>query len=377
MDHILALCQIFTNNGHQCFMVGGAVRDQILRKKVFDYDFAVSASVEEMMSLLSSHNYKVIPTGIKHGTVTLLMGGSHFELTTFRGKNLEEDSSKRDFTVNAIYYDPLTNKYFDPQKGKDDLEQKILRFVGKPRDRLEEDGLRTLRLFRFISTLDFEVEKNSLKEAKAKICDSLDAVSVERLHDELIKLLEGKAFYKIVISYPEVLTCLLPHLEIANDLINLPENRPLLRLASFYHSFQDSDFLRLKFSLKDMKYVSFIVNEQNNLSRTLNRKEVRRLLIRAQEAFSHEARLVLEDLLLLSLRRGYQCDELAEELQKEAWDYKSPLDGGELQKLLGLNQGKMIGILKDFLLDQVLEGKLASRDKEEARKIIMDYLKKS
>lgn len=375
MDQVLTLCHILHSAGHQCLMVGGAVRNQLMGEKAQDYDFATSASVEEMLALFKSHHYTIVPTGLKHGTLTLVMQGQHFELTTFRGKTFNEDSAHRDFTINAIFYDPMTHQYFDPQNGVSDLEHKILRFVGKPQERIEEDPLRVFRFFRFFSILDFFPEEQSWSTSRECFSSALKNVSVERLRDELMKLLSGRAFDKVLKKLPSLFSKLLPCGNPESALSELPKDCPLLRLASFYDETPQNDMIFLKFSHREMKYVSFIVEEMKRLSSYENKKMIRRLVVKSQDLFADEAFSVLRDLSLISRLRGQNTVELEEELKFAPWNYRSPLDGYELQELIGPVQGKVLGELKEFLLDQVLEGNISSEDKVKARDCVLDYLK--
>jgi tRNA nucleotidyltransferase (CCA-adding enzyme) len=190
----------FQDSGFQCYLVGGAVRDMLLGRKATDYDIATDALPEEVQKRFR----RVIPTGIKHGTVTVLFQGLRFEVTTFRidqeyrdGRrpdgviftpSIEEDLKRRDFTINAIAYDLVNDRLLDPHHGRRDLKAGIVRAIGEPLERFLEDGLRPLRACRFAAQFNFRVEERTF----ASIPDSLDTVrmvSAERIRDELIRLL--------------------------------------------------------------------------------------------------------------------------------------------------------------------------------------------
>ena len=193
-----------SQNGHSAYIVGGCVRDLLLGQTPHDFDVTTSATPQEIISLFE----KTIPTGIKHGTVTVLAENTPIEVTTFRTegnytdnrrpdnvqfvKNLREDLSRRDFTVNAMAFNKKDGlqDYFG---GKADLENKILRAVGDPKTRFTEDALRILRLFRFASTLNFNIEEKTLDNA-LKCSHLLENVSVERIFVELKKTIMGKNF---------------------------------------------------------------------------------------------------------------------------------------------------------------------------------------
>lgn len=189
--------------GFECFMVGGSVRDLILGHEVFDFDFATSARPSDILKLFR----RTVPTGIKHGTVTVLLGGHAFEVTTYRadGKYLDgrhpevvsfsntlhEDVKRRDFTVNGLAYDVLRGKVIDLVDGMDDLRAGIIRTIGNPRDRFTEDGLRTYRACRFAAKLGFTIEEDTF-EAIRQSLDVAGKVSAERVRDEIMKLLEAE-----------------------------------------------------------------------------------------------------------------------------------------------------------------------------------------
>lgn len=191
---------VFKEAGKSCYIVGGAVRDRLIGKKVSDYDAATDARPEEVMRLFK----RVVPTGIKHGTVTVIWKGKPIETTTFRreagysdgrhpdeveyGASLEEDLSRRDFTINALAYEPLERRLVDLYGGREDLERRIIRAVGNPAERFEEDGLRPLRALRFAAQLGFEVEAATLAAVRPSL-GRFRLVSPERVREELEKIL--------------------------------------------------------------------------------------------------------------------------------------------------------------------------------------------
>jgi len=192
--------KVFVENGYNLFIVGGAVRDYFLGVVNHDYDFCTDALPKQVIKLFR----KVIPTGIKHGTVTVLYKGASYEVTTFRTEsnysdsrhpdnvtyitNLHEDLSRRDFTINALAADCITEEVIDDFNGLDDLENKTVRAIGNPKERFEEDALRLMRLARFCSKLGFKPEQETLKAAK-KLSKTIEKVSSERIYDELSKIL--------------------------------------------------------------------------------------------------------------------------------------------------------------------------------------------
>lgn len=188
-------------NGYEAYAVGGCVRDMLTGKTPHDFDVTTDALPEDIIRIFE----KTVPTGIKHGTVTVINGGVPVETTTYRTegkytdrrhpesvsfvKNLREDLSRRDFTVNAMAYNSKDGlkDYFS---GREDIEKKVLRAVGDPEKRFCEDALRILRLFRFSSVLCFTPDGDTLAAA-LKYADFLKSISAERIFSELTKALCG------------------------------------------------------------------------------------------------------------------------------------------------------------------------------------------
>src|SRR5512138_393644 len=185
--------------GHRTWIVGGTVRDLLLGRARFDYDLATPATPEQVVALFR----KVIPTGIDHGTVTVVQDGEPIEVTTFRGEgayvdgrrpervtfhtDLEADLARRDFTMNALAWDPLAPEFRDPFGGRADMARKLVRAVGDPEARFGEDGLRAMRAVRFAAQLGYGLHPKT----RAAIPGALDVVrkvSVERISEELARL---------------------------------------------------------------------------------------------------------------------------------------------------------------------------------------------
>lgn len=192
----------FTDNGYNLFVVGGAVRDWFLGIDNQDWDFTTDALPSDVQKLFKS----TIPTGIKHGTVTVLFKGNSYEVTTFRtettytdkrhpdkvdfSKNLEEDLSRRDFTVNAIAANCSDGTVTDLFNGRADLKNGIIRAIGNPKERFEEDALRLMRMCRFCAKLNFKPQEETFEAAKL-LSNNINFVSRERVFDELEKTLRS------------------------------------------------------------------------------------------------------------------------------------------------------------------------------------------
>jgi tRNA nucleotidyltransferase (CCA-adding enzyme) len=190
--------------GYQAYLVGGSVRDLLLERPAEDFDVATSARAERVVQLFR----RVVPTGIKHGTVTVHVRRVAVEVTTFRGdgaygdgrrpdavcfhEDIVEDLARRDFTINAMAYNPLRREFVDPFGGARDLEARLLRCVGDPRQRFSEDGLRCLRAVRFASVLGLQIDEGTFA-AIPETLDTFAKVAQERVREELVKLLIGPA----------------------------------------------------------------------------------------------------------------------------------------------------------------------------------------
>ena len=189
----------FAEHNFQCYVVGGAIRDRLRGQAVGDYDLATDATPAQVQDIWR----RTVPTGIRYGTVTLLSGKQRAEVTTFRsesqyldnrhpqqiqfGTDIVEDLSRRDFTINAIAYDPMGERLIDPFDGAADIRKKIIRTVGEPQARLTEDALRILRAVRFATVLQFDIEPQT-ERALARGRDRIDAISAERIRDELERI---------------------------------------------------------------------------------------------------------------------------------------------------------------------------------------------
>ena len=211
-------------NGFRADIVGGPVRDFLLGKIPDDYDITTSASPSEIKNIFS--DVRTVDTGIKHGTVSIILGGEQYEVTTYRidgeykdsrhpesvifTTNIEEDLRRRDFTMNAIAYSP-SHGITDCYGGREDAMAGIIRAVGEPEIRFTEDALRILRGVRFSATLGFTVEENT-RLAMMKTHHLLANVSVERIYVELRKALSGNHSYDAISTFSEIILGVIPEL---------------------------------------------------------------------------------------------------------------------------------------------------------------------
>ena len=222
-QEVCAVLQTLERAGHEAYAVGGCVRDILMGKAPHDWDVTTSALPQETMALF---DHFAIPTGLQHGTVTVRSGGLSCEVTTFRtegdypdhrhpaavtfSRSLREDLQRRDLTVNAMAMD-VRGTLHDPFGGQADIRRRILRCVGEPERRFQEDALRILRTLRFSATLGFVIEEDTHRALRAQ-CGDLRYVAAERVREELTKLLCGTDVLRVLLDDPQVLGVVLPEI---------------------------------------------------------------------------------------------------------------------------------------------------------------------
>ena len=218
---------LLEEHGKEAYVVGGCVRDSLLGKTPHDWDVCTSATPQETTEIFKKAGFTVIPTGIQHGTVTVLVNGQGIEITTFRmdgtysdGRHpdtvvfttsIREDLARRDFTINAMAYSDKTG-IVDPFGGKQDLEDKVIRCVGDPMERFREDPLRIMRAIRFASTLRFILDYDTFTSALA-LKYELHSVAWERKQKELVPLLQGENVRSVLIGYKGILAAVIPEIQ--------------------------------------------------------------------------------------------------------------------------------------------------------------------
>lgn len=223
---VLFILEKIRENGYSAHVVGGSVRDSLIGRELGDFDITTSATPEVTKEIFKEH--KTVDTGIKHGTVTLVLCGIPYEITTYRvdgdykdsrhpervsfTADLREDLARRDFTVNAMAYSDVDG-LVDPFSGRTDTERKIIRAVGDPYVRFSEDALRILRALRFASVLGFEIEERTAQAVK-DLSSSLVNISKERIWTELKKLIMGQNACFVLETYASVFEVVLSGLNI-------------------------------------------------------------------------------------------------------------------------------------------------------------------
>ena len=374
-DSVREVMARLSENGERAYIVGGSLRDSLLLKKPHDFDLASSAEPLRVCEIFSDK--RVIKTGLAHGTVTVIVGGEPIEITTFRvdgeyldmrrpesvsfTRRIEDDLSRRDFTVNALAYND-SEGLVDLFGGREDLENKIIRTVGDPRLRFSEDALRIMRAFRFSAQLGFTIEEETLLAA-GSLANRLSFIAKERIFSELVKLICSPYPEKSLMQMKElsalsyVLFEYSPS-ERAISLLSKVENDDISRLSAL---FSDADgyiarsvLTRLKASSRQRSAVAAVV-DASKLSYS-SREDVTRLRSRLGDDFAIALKLSVllgsssEDIL------GYLNDNTPCSISELA------IDGSDLMAL-GY-EGREIGKALALLLDAVVKDpSLNSRDR--------------
>ena len=408
--------------GFEAFIVGGCVRDALRGAEPHDWDCTTNAKPQEICACF--RDFHVIETGLQHGTVTVVIAHHPIEITTYRidgvyadhrrpdtvtfTDSLTDDLARRDFTVNAMAYHPARG-LIDPFHGADDLRAGMIRCVGNPRDRFDEDGLRILRAMRFASVLDFAVDPQTADAIHTQR-ELLHHISAERIDTELTKLLCGKAAERVLTEFADVLFTVLPELEpmygfdqrnphhdydvythTLKALAACPPE-PVLRWAALLHdtgkphTFTEDErgghfyghavvsaeiakraLKAMKCDRKRFDRVLLLV-EKHDLVMNGTEKQIKRLVrqigadaaeqllylhkadVTAQAACHRAARIEESDRLLVmlaALREADACMSLKQ----------LAVSGSDLMQL-GIPQGKAIGEMLNRLLEAVMEGSL-------------------
>ncbi|HEX9052408.1 MAG TPA: tRNA cytidylyltransferase, partial [Anaeromyxobacter sp.] len=265
--------------GHRSWIVGGAVRDLLLgrRREGTDFDVATPATPEQVSALFR----KVIPTGVDHGTVTVVLGGEAIEVTTFRGEgayvdgrrpesvtfhtDLEADLARRDFTMNALAWDPLAPEFRDPFGGRADMARRLVRAVGDPAARFGEDGLRAMRAVRFAAQLGYGLHPGTRRAIPGAL-DVVRKVSVERVSEELSRLVVAPHAPRALglMRRTGLLGVVLPalaasppaDLDHAVAVLRRVPPEPALRLAALLHGLGPAEAERILVALRQPRRVS-------------------------------------------------------------------------------------------------------------------------
>jgi len=400
------VCRALQEAGHEAVTVGGAVRDAMLGRAPGDWDVATSAHPDAVLQLFK----RTIPTGLQHGTVTVMVGRGEsrqgVEVTTYRGEGaysdarrpdsvifgvpLDEDLARRDFVINAIAYDPIRDAVHDPFGGQADIRAKVVRAVGDAVARFTEDGLRVMRAVRFAAALEFTLDP-ATEAAIPRALSSLAKVSMERVHDELVKLCKAPRPSQglRIAERTGVVRTIAPELgeALAVDAVRdrtfamvdaVADRDPVVRIAALWTACGhdaamgegdekaaasgdralagevDAAMRRLKFSNEDRDRIVRAARVWSAPSRAWSESGVRRVLAGVGRARAADA---------IAVWRAAGAAGAALAARAEAsLEAKEPLaagdlalSGGDLMALLGIGPSRKVGDILAALLDRVIE----------------------
>ena len=350
--------------------VGGCVRKHLLNEKIDDIDIATILKVDQIKEKFKETNFKVIETGVKHGTVTIVSEKYKVELTTLRkdiktdGRHAEveytddwkQDSERRDFTINAIYLD-INGKIFDPQMGTIDLKNKNIKFIGDPQKRIEEDYLRIIRFIRFKIMYDIVVEPTTSNAIKQNL-DGIKKISKERILIELYKILGLKNFLKINQNdnLREIFSMIFPEFLYLNR---------IERLKKVYQYSEINADILLAVMLIDEKdnheYFIHKYNASNKIKKTLEKFHKNLIKLKNEKKFFEEDliknvylygkdHLVALNLINYSINSKVKLSDFSKILNKilKIKVPIFPIDGGFL-KQKGMQEGQSLGNVLNIL----------------------------
>lgn len=357
--------------GYEAYVVGGCVRDVMMGKEPVDWDITTSALPEETLAVFES--YRTIETGIRHGTVTVIIEDMPLEITTYRvdgdysdsrhpdavsfTRSLKEDLRRRDFTVNAMAYHPRIG-LVDPYHGQRDLKRKTIRCVGDPKKRFHEDALRILRGLRFSSTLGFSIHPATAR-AIHRQGDTLSRVSIERVSAEFLKLLCGQNNKAVLTHYPDVLSTILPDMNLTRNAEWVVFGDPLKNMAALLFNATPETAKevckRLRLSNRMTEDVVALVRHRNLLL-----EPIRSGVLRTLHALG--PRLTRELIAIKTVTDSIESDDFCAVWEQLVADndccYRLKdlaVDGVEL-KAAGFSDGPELGAVLDRLLNAVMDG---------------------
>lgn len=425
--------------GFRAYLVGGCIRDSLLGREPDEWDITTNAKPDQVSNptIVGKLFEKVVPTGIEYGTVTVLLPDGQYEVTTFRSDeryvdgrhpanvtftdDIHKDLSRRDFTINALAYDPETKELIDDFEGQKDLKNKKIRTVGNPVERFSEDGLRPVRACRFAAKLEFEIEPETF-DAIPKTLEIVKKVAPERIHDELVKMLsaEKPSMGFELMRKSRLLRLIIPEFEDCYGVEQppqyhkydvywhslyscdaAPKDNYLLRLAALLHdigkpsckvgyTFYNHDRVgikmaerilkRLKFSNDDIKKITTLIgNHMFDYSSEWSDAAVRRFICRIGGVENVKDLFLLRQSDAKGMEREIEAEYLTE-LEKrinKIIEEENALDisdlkvnGEDVMRVLIIPPGPMVGRVLNYLLEKVLDD-----PKLNEREILLELIK--
>jgi tRNA nucleotidyltransferase (CCA-adding enzyme) len=372
--YIDKIYNILNANSIESFVVGGCVRDAMLKKIPYDYDMCASAKPEELIAVLK--DFQVIPTGIRHGTIAVISDNHPVEITSYRletgysdfrhpdsvlyTKNIEEDLARRDFTINAMAYNK-NRGFIDLYGGKKDIENKIIKTVGDPEKRFSEDSLRILRALRFSSHLEFTIDENT-SEQMIKKAYLLENIAIERTLVEIRKMIMGSCdcFFR----YKNILKNYFSNYTENDIFLAKKTENEILRFSFLYDNLDKnglSEYIRkMRFPRNISDKLIFLKNYEDY--RIENREEIRKMISQNGVENTH---LFLQKQDIKSSQNG-EILKIFEDIignENECFSLKQLAVNGNDIKNMGID-GRKIGIVLSELLNMVMSGKCRNNREE-------------
>ena len=387
------LQQGFTKETVVARFVGGCVRKHLTNDIIDDIDIATTLNTHEIKERFKNTNLRVIDTGIKHGTVTLISDQLKLELTTLRkdvktdGRHAEVeyindwqlDSERRDFTINAIYLD-INGNYFDPQMGKVDLKNNNVKFIGDPQKRIEEDHLRIIRFIRFKIMYNSKVEP-IISEAIKLNLNGIKKISKERILVELFKILDLKNFINLNENeyLKELFSLIFPELN------NLERLKFLKKICTHSQINRDILLATLLLDEKDNhEYFAHKYNISNNIKENLNLFARDLKLLRKNKDFldidlkkniyiNNKNHLINLNILNFVINSKYKIKDFSETFKKilQSKDHIFPIDGKYLMQQ-GMKEGSKLGMVLKIVEDEWIDNKFEI-SKDRVKEIIKSH----
>ncbi len=361
--------------GFSAYLVGGCVRDFLMKKTPHDFDITTNALPDEILQCFS--DIKTLDIGKKHGTITLVFDKETVEVTTYRidgeykdsrhpesvtfTDRIEDDLSRRDFTMNAIAYSPKRG-FVDPFCGRQDIENKRIISVGQADVRFEEDALRILRALRFSSRLGFEIEYGTSKALHQKK-QLLKSIALERINDELCGILDGSFAADVLSEYFDVIKTVIPLLlGINKEAVRRAEHMSMtVKLCTLFSTFSGDGNLsvelkHLKFDSKTVKNVSTVVAVSEQYREKFSEREIK---LAVSETGVNTAKLIYEYLFCKygDERYSFAYDTLCRFVENNECMTIGGLDikGDEIIKSCSIHPSKT-GVILRHLLEDVING---------------------
>jgi len=434
-QEVTDIIRIIEDNGFEAYMVGGCVRDCVMGIEPHDYDICTSALPEQTMEIFKGNG--MVTAGLKHGTVGVIRDKNVYEITTYRvdgeysdGRHpdsvvftdkLKEDLLRRDFTINAMAYNPKTG-LVDLYNGIADLNVGVIRCVGNPYERFDEDALRILRAIRFAARFDFEIEEET-KAAMLKLYPTIEKVSIERINTEFTKTLECKNASRYIDEFRDIIAYFIPEIkpmfgfeqhnkyhsydvwQHTMKALSYADGDIMVRLALFFHDIAkpltftkdeegNGHFYRhasegaaiTKRILQNMRYsnnvidnVSLLVSVHDFTPSDTN-KSVKKLLHKVGEYnFGRLMEVKLADMLAHKDEKEPEKADVVRRMRKiktavikqnECFDIKGLEIGGKDILDMGVKPGPRLGEILKILLDEVIEENI-----QNTREELIEYVK--